>query len=151
MLLAVNLTNTAWCKNLKNDWNPSEWELNWEFPASANQWIPTWQGLYCFPRSLRPCASNESSLSALEWLTVQRRLRRKGRESVCIVVFDRAGYAFVLRCIYIASISYTGINWRVQTGPSRVRYEPVSMPLRARYNGPVKIMKIMGPLQVFKP
>ena len=37
--------------------------LIWEYSARAIQWIPTWQGLDGFQKSLRSCASEESSLS----------------------------------------------------------------------------------------
>ena len=50
-------------KKLKNVWNPSIWVLIREYLARAIQWIPTWQGLDGFQRSLHPCALNESGLS----------------------------------------------------------------------------------------
>ena len=50
-------------KNLKNDWNPGIWVLIWEHSTRAIQWIPTWQGLDGFLKSLCPCAMNKSSLS----------------------------------------------------------------------------------------
>ena len=36
--------------------------LIWEYSAEAIQWIPTWQGLDGFQKSLRPCALDEGSL-----------------------------------------------------------------------------------------
>ena len=39
------LTNTKWCKKMKNDRNPGKWVLIWENSASAFQWVPTRQGL----------------------------------------------------------------------------------------------------------
>ena len=63
MLQVINLTNTKLCKNLKNDWNPDKWVLIWKYLARASKWIPTWQGLDDFQKSLRPCALDESSLS----------------------------------------------------------------------------------------
>ena len=35
----------------------------WKYSARAIQWIPTWQGLDGFQRSLCPCALNKSSLN----------------------------------------------------------------------------------------
>ena len=50
-------------KKLKNDWNPGKWVLIWEYSARALQWIPTWQGLDYFQKSLRPCNLDENNLS----------------------------------------------------------------------------------------
>ena len=50
-------------KNLKTDWNPGIWVLIWESSARAILWIPTWQGLDGFQKSLRSCALDERSLS----------------------------------------------------------------------------------------
>ena len=63
MLLVANLDNTKWCKNLKNDWNPGKWVLILEYSSPAIQWIPTWQGLNGFQKSLRSGALDERSLS----------------------------------------------------------------------------------------
>ena len=35
----------------------------WEYSARANQWIPTWQGLDGYQKSLHPCAFDKNSLS----------------------------------------------------------------------------------------
>ena len=51
MVLFTNLTNTKWCKHLKNDWNPGICFLKWECSARAIHWIPTWQGLYALDKS----------------------------------------------------------------------------------------------------
>ena len=60
MLLVANLANINWCKkNFENDWNPGTWVLLWEYSAKAIQWIPTWQGLDVFQKSLH-CALGES-------------------------------------------------------------------------------------------
>ena len=48
---------------LENDWNPGTWVLIRENSARAIQWVPTWQGLDGFQKSLRPCTLDESSLS----------------------------------------------------------------------------------------
>ena len=48
---------------MKNDWNPGKWVLIWEHTERAIYWIPTWQGLDVFKKSLRPCALDETSLS----------------------------------------------------------------------------------------
>ena len=37
--------------------------LIWKYSVRAFQWIPTWQGLDGFQKSLRPCPLEESSLS----------------------------------------------------------------------------------------
>ena len=63
MLLVTNLTNTKLRKNLENDWNPGKWVLTWKYSARAFKWIPTWQGLDDFQKSLHPCVLDESSLS----------------------------------------------------------------------------------------
>ena len=52
-----------YAKNWKNYWNPAILVLIWEFSARAFQWIPTWQGLGGFQKSLPPCAVDESNLS----------------------------------------------------------------------------------------
>ena len=62
MLLVANLTNTKWCKNRKNDWNPGKWVLILEYSSRAFQWVPTLQGLDSFQKYLRPCSMDESSL-----------------------------------------------------------------------------------------
>ena len=63
-LLLVNLTNRKGCqKNLKADWNPGTWVLIWEYSAIAFEWIPTWQGLGGFQKSLHLCTLDESALS----------------------------------------------------------------------------------------
>ena len=59
--LILPIQNDA--KKLKNEWNPGNGVLIWEYSARAFQWIPTWQGLDGFQKSLHPCALNESSLS----------------------------------------------------------------------------------------
>ena len=53
-LLVANLAITKWCKKLKYDWNPGTWVLIWECSVKAIQWIPTWQGLDGFQKSLHP-------------------------------------------------------------------------------------------------
>ena len=58
MLLLANFANTKFSKKLKNDWNPGKWVLIWEYSERAFQWVPTWQGLGVFQKSLRPCALN---------------------------------------------------------------------------------------------
>ena len=57
-------------KNLKNDRNPEKWVLIWEFSSRAFQWIPRWQGLDGFQKSLHPYALKENSLSILRVKTV---------------------------------------------------------------------------------
>ena len=42
-------------KQLRNDWNPGILVLIWKYSARAIQWIPTWQGLDVFQKSLRLC------------------------------------------------------------------------------------------------
>ena len=63
MLLVANLANTKWCTKPENDRNPGTWVLIWECSARAFKWIPTWQSLDGFQKSLRHCALDESSLS----------------------------------------------------------------------------------------
>ena len=64
MLLLANLANTKLCKKkLRNYWNPGIWVLIWKYSTRAIQWIPTWQGLDVFQKSLHSCALDESSLS----------------------------------------------------------------------------------------
>ena len=49
MLLVTNLSNTNWCKI------PEKWLKSWHMGvARAIQWIPTWQGLDGFQKSLSP-------------------------------------------------------------------------------------------------
>ena len=57
------LTNMKWCKSPENDWNTGKWVIIWAYSARVFQWIPTWQGLDGFQKSLRLCALNENSLS----------------------------------------------------------------------------------------
>ena len=48
------------CLNLKMT---GKWVLIWECSVRAIQWIPIWQGLDDFQKSLCPCALEKSSLS----------------------------------------------------------------------------------------
>ena len=48
---------------MTNYWNPGNCVLIWENSARTFQWIPTWQGLDSFQKSLRSCALDKSSLS----------------------------------------------------------------------------------------
>ena len=61
MLLVANLANTKWCKIPEKWLKP--WNMGivliWECSAKAIQWIPYWQGLDGFQKSLRPCALDE--------------------------------------------------------------------------------------------
>ena len=51
------LAKTKWSKKIfKNDWNPDIWVLIWEYSARAIQWVPTWQGLDGFQKTLHSCA-----------------------------------------------------------------------------------------------
>ena len=50
-------------KNLKNDRNLGTWVLIWEYSARAFQWIPIWQGLDVFQKSLHLCALDKRSCS----------------------------------------------------------------------------------------
>ena len=47
----------------KNDRNPSKWVLIWEYSGRAFQWVPTWQGLDSFQKSLRLSALDKIILS----------------------------------------------------------------------------------------
>ena len=58
----------------KDFWNPCTLVLIWEYSARAIQWIPTWQGLDGFQKSLRPCALDKVGL-ALERLDIKFKLR----------------------------------------------------------------------------
>ena len=49
-------------KKLKNYWNSGKWVLIWEYSARAFPWVPTWQSLDGFQKSLHPCALDKSSL-----------------------------------------------------------------------------------------
>ena len=60
-MIILPIQNDA--KMLENDWNPGIWVLIWEHSARAFQWIPTWQGLNGFQKSLHSCALDERSLS----------------------------------------------------------------------------------------
>ena len=51
MLLVAYLANT---KTKKYDSKPGTLVLIWEYSARAIQWIPTWQGLDDFQKSLHP-------------------------------------------------------------------------------------------------
>ena len=54
--------DTKWCKTLKHEWKPwHAWLLIWEYSARVIQWLPTWQGLDVFQKSLSPCALDEST------------------------------------------------------------------------------------------
>ena len=64
MLMVATLAYTKRGKNPnKWNWNPGKWVLIWEYLVRVFQWIPIWQGLYGFHKSLRPCALDENSLS----------------------------------------------------------------------------------------
>ena len=61
--------------------NPGKWVLIWEYSARAIQWIPTWQCLDVFQKSLHSCALNESSVSIgrvkLQWIVVDNYSRAR--------------------------------------------------------------------------
>ena len=61
-LLVAYFTTQNGAKNPKKWPNPGTWVLIWEYSARAIQWIPTWQGLNGFQKSLRPCALDESNI-----------------------------------------------------------------------------------------
>ena len=63
MLLVANLTNTKWCKTLKNDRYPATWVLIWDQYPMHIQCIPTWHGLDAFQKSLHLCALDENTPS----------------------------------------------------------------------------------------
>ena len=63
MLVMANLANAKLCKKTENDCNPGKWILIWEYSVRAIQWIPTWQGLDVFQKSLHFSALDEGSLS----------------------------------------------------------------------------------------
>ena len=63
LLLVANFVNTKWRKKAEKWPTPWHMVLIWEYLARAFKWIPTWQGLDGFQKSLRSCASDESSLS----------------------------------------------------------------------------------------
>ena len=73
-LLVANLANTKWCKK------PWKWFKPWhmgthlrrEYSVRAIQWIPTWQGLDDFLKSLGSCAKVASALEGLKshWSTL---------------------------------------------------------------------------------
>ena len=50
-------------KILKNHWNPGKWVLIWEYSVRAIKWVPTWQGLDDFRKTLHLCTLDRSSLS----------------------------------------------------------------------------------------
>ena len=56
-------------QKLKNYWNSDTGVLIWENSARAIRWIPTWQGLNGFQKSLHPCALDESGLS-IRWVKI---------------------------------------------------------------------------------
>ena len=66
MLLLTNLANIKWCKK------PEKWletlangVLIWEYSVRAIQWVPAWQGLDVFQKSLHLRALDESSLRSV--------------------------------------------------------------------------------------
>ena len=63
LLVAILAFTKCSPKKLKNDWNPGIWVLIWEYLVRAIQWIPIWQGLNIFQKSLCPWALYEISLS----------------------------------------------------------------------------------------
>ena len=67
MLLVANLANTKWCKKsqLMTDTLANCYSI-WEL-SRAFQWIPIWQGLDDFQKSLRRCALDNVA-SALKGL-----------------------------------------------------------------------------------
>ena len=52
MLHVASLANTKWCKKLENDFNLGTWILILEYSARAIQWIPAWQGLDGFQKTV---------------------------------------------------------------------------------------------------
>ena len=47
----------------EKDWSPGTWVLIWKYSVTVCQWIPTWQGLDGFQKSVCPFALDESSVS----------------------------------------------------------------------------------------
>ena len=54
MLPVANSTNTKWCKKAKEIMET--WVFIWEHSARAFQWIPSWQCLVGYRKSLHPCS-----------------------------------------------------------------------------------------------
>ena len=50
-------------KNWKKTENSGTWVLIWECTARAIQWIPIWQGLVGFQKSVHACVLDDNSLS----------------------------------------------------------------------------------------
>ena len=61
LILPVQTVAKTW----ENDSKPGTWVLIWEYSARAIKWIPTWQGLDGFQKTLRPCPLGESSPSTV--------------------------------------------------------------------------------------
>ena len=65
---AVNLANSKWYKKAEKWLNLGTPVLIWEHSARAIQWIPTWQGLDDFRKSLHPVLVLWIKASAFEGL-----------------------------------------------------------------------------------
>ena len=63
MLLVTKLINTKYCKNPRKVTETLAYWYSYECSSRAIQWIPTWQGLDVFQKSLHPCALDKSSFS----------------------------------------------------------------------------------------
>ena len=94
MLVVADLANTKWLKKLKKYWNAGIWVLIWEYTVRTIIWIPTWQGLDGFQKSLHLCAWDKNSLSigrvkaALIIHIEQCSLGSSGEEDIAAVPFS---------------------------------------------------------------
>ena len=128
MLLLANLPIQNDAKDLKNDWNADTWVLIWEYFTRAIQWIPAWQGIDGFQKSLRPCALDESSLSIRRvhniWDNMLVFNRKLGLIAICsvmnqlkmaVLLSDGAGCKCIIQaCSHLSIIPWTTCSLSIE-------------------------------------
>ena len=107
-------------KNWNNDWNPSIWVLMWEYSARSIQWIPGWQGLNGFQKTLHLYALEESSLSIgrvnRQFITLIGQLAElKCNVLVCIIIdlkmkLDSSFLNVIYLNVYIEMVFYSSFK-----------------------------------------
>ena len=117
--------NTNWCNEAEEWLNTAIWVLIWEYLVRAIHWIPTWQGLDDFQKSLRPCHLEESSLSIgrvkeMHWLRA-----RLGFQASSFMIL--ASYCY---CVILESNSITYLlksyQWWTKTAMEiKKKYFPI--------------------------
>ena len=115
LLLVANLVNTKWCNKPEKWLKP--WHMGTHLRVRAIQWIPTWQGLNAFQKSLHPCPLEESSLS------IERVKRGSQRETLTHSHLERPKQAWQFWWYF----SYKSIFWKIFGGKILIRSQATTL------------------------